>query len=59
MVPAGTMSKTPPPVLVGDTVNVSPEQMDAVLAAISGVGFTSTVRSNGNPVQFPLFGVSS
>ena len=58
---AGTMSTvlllfTNP--LVGDTVKGAPEQIVAVLAAISGVGLTVTVRSKAVPVQVPLFGVS-
>ena len=52
------MSRTPLPALAGDTVNVSAEQMAVVLAAISGVGFTCTVRSKALPTQVPLLGVS-
>jgi hypothetical protein len=55
---AGTMS---PPVVVGVTVNVSPEQMGlAVLSAITTVtgGSTITVSKKGVPVQAPLIGVT-
>lgn len=55
----GTISRAPFPALAGDTVKVSAEQMAAVLLAISGLGFTSTVRSKGFPTQVPLLGVSS
>ncbi len=59
VVPVGTISPTPfTTVLVGEKVKVSAEQMAVVLAAISGVGFTSTVRSKGAPTQVPLLGVS-
>ena len=59
VVPVGTISSAPLPALVGDTVKVSAEQMAVVLAAISGVGFTRTVRSKELPTQVPLLGVSS
>ena len=59
MVLAGTISPTPfTTVLVGLTVKAAPEQIVAVLAAISGVGLTVTVRSKAAPVQVPLLGVS-
>ena len=44
--------------LVGDIVKGASEQIVAVLAAITGVGLTVTVRSKGVPVQVPLLGVS-
>ena len=43
---------------VGDTVKVPSEQIAVVLAAISGVGLTRTVRSKGWPTQVPMLGVS-
>ena len=56
----GTISPTPfVTVLVGETVKVPSEQIIGVLATISGVGFTVTVRKNGSPVQVPLIGVNS
>ena len=58
MVPAGTISRPPFPASAGDTVKVPPEQIASVLAAISGVGLTRTVRSKGAPAQVPLIGVS-
>ena len=39
-------------------MKAAPEQIVAVLAAISGVGLTVTVRSKAAPVQVPLLGVS-
>ena len=44
--------------LAGDTVKVPLEQTAVVLAAISGVGLTRTVRSNAVPTQAPMLGVS-
>ena len=43
----------------GVTVKVSPLQIEAVLAVITGLGFTVTVKVNVAPVQFKLvFGVT-
>ena len=55
--PAGTMSLPP---VAGVTVNVSPEQIAAVLFPITTVtgGSTITVSMKGVPVQDPLLGVT-
>ena len=53
--PVGTISfELVPPPLIGLTVNKLPEHIDdGITLAIIGVGFTVTVRVNGDPTQFP------
>ena len=63
LVPAGTLSTAAfvfTKLFVGVTVNVSPEQIAAVLSAISTVtaGSTITVSWKDAPMQPPLLGVT-